>query len=411
MICRPLWSVLNELGRAISRVHVRASAADADGATDTLLRHVVTIVDAESGALVTYGAHSAQVISVHGQPDDGGDARLPLVAERALPSGVVRIRGGNGLPKDATADHETLDRWGMRSALIVGLGTWPNRTLLALGSVAPRWPRRAPTEAAVRALGDLVGNALGRIRAEHAALHHRRELMHVARVSTLGELAASLAHELNQPLGAILASAEAASLFLDAVPPSVDRVRDIVRRIATEDGRAYQIITRMRALFRRSPVERVPLNVGDVIADVFHLVEHEASSRHVVLRVDVTPGLPAVLGDRVQCQQVLLNLILNAFDAVGRVKGQPAGGVLVTASRADERHVEIAVRDGGSGIASEALPHVFDPFYTTKLNGLGMGLPICRSIVEAHGGTIACRNNPDRGVTFAFTIPSVPETR
>ncbi len=329
---------------------------------------------------------------------------------RALPDGVIRIPDVSRLPVGARDDRDTFAGWGMRSAVVVGLPTWPNPTLLALGSATVRWPRRRLATDVVRTMGDLIGNALGRVRAEHLAQQHGAELVHVARVTTLGELAASLAHELNQPLGAILASAEAGSLFLDADPPNVERVRDIVRRIAAEDSRAHQIIARMRALFRRAAVERVPLYPDELVAETIHLVQHEAATRRVTLRVDVAPGLPPVRGDRVQLQQVLLNLLLNAFDALPSDNGPPAGGVLLTAQRSDATHIELAVRDAGRGIAAEDMPRLFEPFFTTKPRGLGMGLPICRSIVEMHGGTIFCRSNPDRGATIGFTLPCVTDS-
>ncbi len=406
------WSVVHSLGQALSSVQVRAVTETPEAAIAALLEHVTASLGAQSAALVTYAPGGATVLSLDRWPDidrmHGAttDARLTYVAERVLPAGLISIHHLNGLPPDAVADRDTLTRWQMPSALIMGLATRPNPTLLAVGSGASRWPRRAIPMAVVQAVADLVGNALGRLRAEHAAMFHEAELVHVARVATLGEFAASLAHELNQPLGAIMASAEAGSLFLDAEPPDVSRVRDIVRRIAAEDTRAYQIITRMRALLRRSPVESVVVSVADLITDTLRLVEHEAITRRIPLRIDVTPGILPVRGDPIQLQQVLLNLLLNAFDAVGG-RPEPRDSILITALHPDPRHAEIAVRDSGPGIPADVMPHLFDAFFTTKVGGLGMGLPISRSIIEGHGGAMYCRNNPDHGATVGFTLPVI----
>ncbi len=406
------WSVVHALGQALSSVQVRAVTESPEAAISALLEHVTASFGAQSAALVTYAPAGATVLSLNRWPENDrahettSDAQLPYVAQQVLPEGLISIHHLSGLPPDAAGDRDTLTRWQMPSALIMGLATRPNPTLLAVGSGAARWPRRAIPTAAAQAVGDLVGNALGRLRAEHAAKFHEAELVHVARVATLGEFAASLAHELNQPLGAIMASAEAGSLFLDAEPPDVMRVRDIVRRIAAEDTRAYQIITRMRALLRRSPVESVALSVGDLITDTLRLVEHEAVTRRIALRVDVTPGILPIRGDPIQLQQVLLNLLLNAFDAVGG-QPEPRESILITAAPPNARHVEIAVRDGGPGIPADVMPHLFDAFFTTKVGGLGMGLPICRSIIEGHGGTMFCRNNPDRGATVGLTLPAI----
>jgi PAS domain S-box-containing protein len=244
--------------------------------------------------------------------------------------------------------------------------------------------------------------------AEAELLQQRTELAHVARVSTIGELAASVAHELNQPLGAILANAEAAELFLEQDPPAVGDLRAILADIVKDDERAGEVIRRLRALLRKRELERQPLEINSLVVDVFALVRGDAALRGVSLTADLGPGLPQVAGDRVHLQQVLLNLILNSMDALA---GQPRERrrILVrTRSGADGR-LEMAVIDSGHGIEPAKLLRVFEAFYTTKPNGMGMGLSIARRIIEAHHGRIWAENNASGGATFCISLPASGE--
>ncbi|MGZ8424731.1 MAG: ABC transporter substrate binding protein [Candidatus Binatia bacterium] len=232
----------------------------------------------------------------------------------------------------------------------------------------------------------------------------REDLAHVTRVSLMGELTASLAHELNQPLTAILSNAQAAQRFLMNPAFNLDEVRDILKDIVEDNNRAAEIIRNIRALVRKEELTFARLDLPAVIRDVLSLVHGDADLRNV--QVDYQPGneVPSVRGDRIQLQQVLLNLLLNAFDAMKE-------------SRTDERWVsvrvhsegmglvEVSVRDGGIGLTNGNLDRIFEPFFTTKKEGLGMGLSISRSIVEAHGGHLWAENNQDRGATFHLVLP------
>lgn len=214
----------------------------------------------------------------------------------------------------------------------------------------------------------------------------RQEIAHVGRVSMMGQLASALAHEINQPLGAILRNAEAAELFLQSASPDLDEIRGILADIRRDDQRAGSVIDRMRGLLKRHNLDTRPVDLGDLVCDVAALVRADAVARHVELSLEVPGRLPPVLGDRVHVQQVLLNLILNGLDAMN---GTNRENRLVTVSaRLDETHsIEIAVSDTGHGISVDKLQQVFDPFFTTKPNGMGMGLAISRTIIEAHGGS------------------------
>jgi len=247
-----------------------------------------------------------------------------------------------------------------------------------------------------------------RKQAEAEALRQRAELAHVARVSTMGELAASVAHELNQPLGAILANAEAAELFLNQNPPALDELRDILTDIRKDDERASEVIRRMRALLRKHELELQPLEINSVVEDVLQVVSGDAALRNMAISADLAPGLPKTLGDRIHLQQVLLNLILNAMDAMA---GEPRERrrVSLRTRLSTDGLVEIAVVDSGHGIAPDKLSHVFEPFYTTKPSGMGMGLSISRTIIAAHHGRITAENNSTGGATFRVTLPAAGE--
>ena len=240
--------------------------------------------------------------------------------------------------------------------------------------------------------------------AEREMLLLREEIAHVGRVSMLGQLASALAHEVNQPLAAILSNAEAADRFLQRDPPDIAEVRAIVADIRSADRRAADVIERMRSLLRRHTVDAQRLEVGALVGEVAALVRVDAASRRVKLTIDVPGALPAIRGDRVHLQQVLLNLILNGMDALDGA--QPANRrVSVNARRGGRDSVEIAVGDGGPGIPADALGQIFDPFFTTKPHGMGMGLAISRTIVEAHGGKLWAENQDGSGAAFRFTLP------
>jgi PAS domain S-box-containing protein len=232
----------------------------------------------------------------------------------------------------------------------------------------------------------------------------RAELAHVTRVSIMGELAASLAHELNQPLTAILSNAQAALRFMAIKPPDLEEVREILKEIVEDNSRASEVIRRMRALVKKEEIEFVAIDIESVIDDVMTLVHSDTVLHNVQISFKCSSELPRVHGDRVQLQQVILNLLLNAFDAVKDCSVEDRQ-VIVRAEREHAGMVKVTVRDRGTGLSEGMLDKIFQPFYTTRQDGLGMGLAICRSIIEAHGGHLSAENNCDGGATFCFTLP------
>jgi PAS domain S-box-containing protein len=254
---------------------------------------------------------------------------------------------------------------------------------------------------------DVSVDITARKQAEAEALRQRAELAHLSRVTMLGELSGSLAHELNQPLGAILRNTEAAEIFLQEPSPDLDELRAIVADIRNDDQRAGAVIERIRSLLKRREVEHNLLDLNVLVSEVVGLVRPDAGSRKVQLALEPVSSIPLVRGDRVQLQQVLLNLLLNAMDAVNEcapdlrrvtVSIQPAGTL-----------VEVTVSDTGHGIPPDKFARLFDPFFTTKANGMGMGLPISRRIMEAHFGSIRAENGSAGGATFHFTLPVAKE--
>jgi two-component system, LuxR family, sensor kinase FixL len=244
--------------------------------------------------------------------------------------------------------------------------------------------------------------------AEQETQHMREEIAHVGRVSMMGQLASSLAHEINQPLGAILRNAEAAELFMQDASPDLEEIRAIIADIRKDDERAGNVIDRMRGLLKRHNLEKRPVSVDELVGGVVALLRFDATTRHIKLEVAVADDLRPVYGDLVHLQQVLLNLIVNGMDAVDEAN-RGDRRVTVTASLNGLQTVEIAVSDTGCGISTHKLTHIFDPFFTTKPNGMGMGLSISHTIIEAHGGRLWPDNNNEGGATFRFTLPLAEE--
>jgi C4-dicarboxylate-specific signal transduction histidine kinase len=239
-----------------------------------------------------------------------------------------------------------------------------------------------------------------------AELESRRslqEISHAARVTTMGELAASLAHEINQPLAAILTNAQASTQLLSRPVPDVEDVKDALGDIARDARRAGDVIGRLRTMLKKGDAVREPVDLNDVVREVLALVGPEAQQRRVTIERSLCEQMPTVLADAVQVQQVVVNLVVNALDALG-TPGE-AGGRVRVSTGPDGDGVELVVEDSGPGIAPELLPRIFEPFVTTKASGLGMGLSIIKSIVEAHGGHISGANREGGGAVFRCRLP------
>jgi len=225
----------------------------------------------------------------------------------------------------------------------------------------------------------------------------------VTRLTTLGQLAASIAHEVNQPLAAIVADANASLNWLAAAEPELERVRETLTAIATDGHRAADVIQRIRQLATKTEPRKARLDVNDVVREVVALVRAEVARYEITLTLDAAATLPPVVGDRVQLQQVVLNLVMNAIEAMASVTGRPR--TLVIRCERQDDVARVAIHDTGVGIRASDLDRVFGAFFTTKPSGMGMGLSISRSIIEAHGGRLWAAPNEPHGAIFQFSLP------
>jgi C4-dicarboxylate-specific signal transduction histidine kinase len=250
-----------------------------------------------------------------------------------------------------------------------------------------------------------VASLFERKRAEEALRQAQANLAHVSRVMTLGELTASISHEVNQPLAAVVTNSQICLRLLALETPRPDEMRSTVERIVRDANRASEVIQRIRALAKRTEPQVVSLDINDVIREAILLVQREVLSHGVSLRTELASALPPVLGDRVQLEQVVINLLINGVEAMAPITDRPRE-ILIRSQQHEAGEVHVAVQDSGIGIDSETAERLFSAFFTTKPSGMGMGLSISRSIIRAHGGRLWVSPNPDHGSAFQFTVPT-----
>jgi C4-dicarboxylate-specific signal transduction histidine kinase len=271
-------------------------------------------------------------------------------------------------------------------------------------SYSPLRPMSASVEAALVIIHDLTDQMLDSERLRQT----QSDLAHINRVTTMGELTASLAHEINQPIAAAITNANTCVRWLAREQPDIEEAREAALRVAKDANRAADIINHIRQLFTKGSSDRELLDVNEVIREMFVLLRSEANRYSISIRTSAGPNLPGVMANRVQVQQVLMNLMLNAMDAMKAVK--KGKELTIKSEPAENGDVLISVTDTGTGLPSQGADQMFNAFFTTKRNGTGMGLSISRSIVESHGGRLWAEKNIPQGARFCFTLPATHET-
>jgi len=347
--------------------------------------------------------------------ETGSDHRVTRVSEPLNAVGIVPSRLTGVARWDIATDVEPEpEKWRLHRAMLdahLPFRDFVYSTATASGSTVYVRSNGKPLFDAqgnfigYRGTGTDISATIRADQAEKALRTAQAELAHVTRVTTLGELTASLAHEVNQPLAAVIANAEACLRWLDRETPDLAAARRSMEWVINDGIRASEVIRRIRAVAKKTDIEKVSLDLNSVVVkEVITLVERELSSHSVSLRKELAPTLLLILGDRVQLQQVIINLVMNGIEAMESVMDRPRE--LVIRSGQDETHrVLVGVTDRGVGISAENAKRLFNAFFTTKSNGMGMGLSICRSIIEAHGGRLSVSGNEGSGATFQFVLP------
>jgi signal transduction histidine kinase len=401
----------------LSASFVRSTVGEIGGEIDRWIREIVLGLNLDRGALAQLDPKSGKLVVRHSWSRDR-IFKLPIGLEFAEPApwfnGVMM--SGRTLafskvselpPEFFRSDWKKYRRYVAKSNVTLPLrvggevvGAVGFATMRKERTWSPRLIRR------MELVAEIFGNALERRLATEEIILLRDELNHMSRTTVMGELTASLTHQLNQPLAAILMNAEEIQRMLEAAEPDLENLRAAAGDIIQDDLRATETIKGLRSFFRKSEVEKNPLYLREVVSDVVRIVRSDSLLRNVSLIFEAPTTRTRVAGDRIQLQQVILNLVLNAFDAVS--EKEDLREVFISMS-VDKDEVRVAVRDSGNGIDPAAIAHIFEPFFTTKPQGMGMGLAIARSIIKAHGGEISARRNPDRGSTFEIVLPALQE--
>lgn len=396
--------LLSSLAAAFSHL----SAADFDTSVQRGLRQVVDFLGVDRGSLVefTRDGTAARSWAVEEWMDVD---EFPWITARLQRGEVINVSQLEELPDEAAVDRQSYLMHRVKpqvavpllvSGIVVGG--------LVFSTVGTERARSPELIQQLRLLGEVFANALSRKQGELEAQRLRQELTHIGRVSALGELTASLAHELSQPLTAILSNAQAAQRLVAVAVVDLEKVREILDDIVEDDKRAAAVINGLRALIKKGEPEFVSLDLNGVVGEVAWLMRSDTIMRNVSMDLELSPDLPRVRGDRVQLQQVVLNLVLNSLEVM-REPHTGARALVVRTVRDSAATVRVTVQDSGPGIADKDLGHIFEPLYTTKADGLGMGLAIVRTIVNAHGGAVGAENTPPGGASLHFTLPVDPE--
>jgi two-component system sensor kinase FixL len=397
---------------ALSAAFIRVSVEEIDSEIERWLQRIVLALHMDRGTVgqldqggALYVTHQWARAGVT-TPDKGLDVRqsLPWTARKLLAGELVAASRIDDFPAEAVEEHNYARLNGGACTLAIPMkigvtvvGAVSFGAILSAGSWTPEIVRRLQLVSAIFA------NALERKRTEAEIRRLSEELRQASQVMTMGELTASLAHELNQPLGAIFNNAKAARRLLAAKTPDLTEIDAALDDIVRDDARAVDIVKNVRAMFQRGEAKMASVDVTQLLHDVARIVNIDARMKEITWSLEVPDSLPPVLGDKTHLTQAVLNLVVNAFDSV--CDGDPPREVALRAGREGHDHIHVAVCDSGKGIDAKLMPNLFEPFFTTKPSGMGMGLTIVRSIIENHSGRIWAAQNPQRGATVKFILP------
>lgn len=406
----PFEQIVIELAGAF----VRVTTDEIDGEINRWLERIVLALGLDRGTIAEINPSDGWAVFSHGWARDPGqiigsslDANklLPWVKGKMLTGETVVMPSVDALPDEAAVDRESMRRYGPKSNVMIPIKVG-GVVVAAVGFGALYRERSWPAQVVRRlqTVAEIFGYALERKRGVIEVLQLRNELTYISRINTMGELAASLAHEINQPLTAIRSNAEAIQSMLESERPDLDEIKAAIADIVSDDARAGETIRRLRALFRREGLARTEIELGELLEEVSRIIRSDAVIRKVSLTLDPPQPARSILADRIQIQQAIINLLLNAFDAVSEKK-ENSRRVTLSVVTEDPNCVRVLVRDSGRGIAPDVLPRIFEAFFTTKPGGMGMGLAISRSIIEAHGGRLSVSSNPGHGSTFEIALP------